>query len=293
MTDSDIRIAPGGVVVGVDGSPNASLAAAWAANEALLREESLTLVHALSVPNANAVKPSADVVHARDRGRDLLDGTVEAVHERFPDLPVDTLISDASPGAALHELSRHSALVVTGTRGHGGFPGMALGSVSRRLSAHTRCPLVVVPAEMTPEKPFADVVVGIEPHQAAAPITYAFDAAERYHAQLNAVRAWWPPKMHLPTADASRARLAESHSGQTQDLEALLEAFRSSYPKVDLGVMAWRGNAVPILTEAADGSRLLVVGAHRHRGPLAVGAGYVVDGVLAHSRTPVAVVPIR
>ena len=55
MTDSETRIAPGGVVAGVDGSPNASLAAAWAANEALLREESLTLVHALSMPDVNAV----------------------------------------------------------------------------------------------------------------------------------------------------------------------------------------------------------------------------------------------
>ena len=293
MTDSETRIAPGGVVAGVDGSPNASLAAAWAANEALLREESLTLVHALSMPNVSATEPSADAVRARDQGRDLLDRTGEAVHERFPDLPVDTLLSDTSPGAALHELSTRSALVVTGTRGHGGFPGMALGSVSRRLAAHARCPLVAVPAEMTPEKPFADVVVGIEPHQAEAPVTYAFEAAERYHAQLNAVRAWWPPRMHLPTADASRARLGASHSEETQDLEALLEPFRSSYPKVDLGIMAWRGNAVPILTEAADGSRLLVVGAHRHRGPLAVGAGYVVDGVIAHTRTPVAVVPIH
>lgn len=293
MTDRETRIVPGGVVVGVDGSPNASLAAAWAANEALLREVSLTLVNAVSLPDVNAVELSAYAVRAREQARDLLDRTVEAVREQFPDVPVNTVISDASPGAALYELSRRSALVVTGTRGRGGFPGMALGSVSRRLAAHARCPLVVIPAELTPEKPFADVVVGIEPDQAEAPIAYAFDAAERYHAQLNAVRAWWPPRLHLPTAAAARATLSESHSEETQALEALLKPFRAGYPKVDLGIMAWRGNAVPILTEAADGSRLLVVGAHRHRGPLAVGAGYVVDGVLAHSRTPVAVVPIH
>ena len=52
-----------------------------------------------------------------------------------------------------------------------------------------------------------------------------------------------------------------------------------------------RGNPVPLLIEAAHDTRLLVVGAHRHHGPLAVGAGYVVEGLLAHSPTPVAVVP--
>ncbi len=58
-------------------------------------------------------------------------------------------------------------------------------------------------------------------------------------------------------------------------------------------LVAADGNTVPALVNAANGARLLVVGAHRHRGPLAVGAGYVVDGVLARSSVPVAVIPIR
>ena len=53
-----------------------------------------------------------------------------------------------------------------------------------------------------------------------------------------------------------------------------------------------RGNAVPALIDAARGSRLLIVGAHRRRAPLAVGAAYVVQGLLSHAETPIAVVPI-
>jgi nucleotide-binding universal stress UspA family protein len=62
---------------------------------------------------------------------------------------------------------------------------------------------------------------------------------------------------------------------------------------VDVSTAAMRGNAVPMLIEAARGSRLLVIGAHRRRSPLSVGAGYVLQGLLSHSPTPVAVVPIE
>ena len=39
-------------------------------------------------------------------------------------------------------------------------------------------------------------------------------------------------------------------------------------------------------------SEVSELGAHRRRGPHSVGVGYVVQGVLSHTRTPVAVVPI-
>jgi nucleotide-binding universal stress UspA family protein len=84
-----------------------------------------------------------------------------------------------------------------------------------------------------------------------------------------------------------------AHDTEAAAVDKLLEPFRSSNPKVDVEVTAGRGNTVPILIEAARDTRLLVVGAHRHRAPLVVGAGYVVDGVLAHCPVPVAVVPIH
>lgn len=71
-----------------------------------------------------------------------------------------------------------------------------------------------------------------------------------------------------------------------------VKALHAEHRAVEVELAAPQGNTVPALVDAADGARLLVVGAHRRRGPLAVGAGYVVDGVLAHSATPVAVVPV-
>ena len=85
----------------------------------------------------------------------------------------------------------------------------------------------------------------------------------------------------------------EFHAAVLAEAEHTVHELQSEYPNVELRVVAAEGNAVPELVHAAQGARLLVVGAHRHRGPLSVGAGYVVDGVLAHSTSPVAVVPTQ
>ena len=81
-------------------------------------------------------------------------------------------------------------------------------------------------------------------------------------------------------------------AGEEADVATLVKAIRDEYPQVETTIRAIQGNPVPSLTNAALRSRLLVVGAHRHHGPLSVGIGYVVQGLLSHSPTPVAVVPI-
>jgi len=65
------------------------------------------------------------------------------------------------------------------------------------------------------------------------------------------------------------------------------------FPDVKLRTEVAEGNSVAAPIDAAAGTRLLVVGAHRRRGPLSVGAGYAVDGLLAHSPAPLAIVPVE
>jgi len=291
MTDNTQASATSKLLVGVDASDNAMRAVEWAAAEAAARNAPLTLVHAISVQGVASFDAGRFVGPAREEGHSLLRRIIERVRTRNPDLDLRAEVTDMSPAHALTELSREAALIVTGTRGHGGFAGMLVGSVSRKLAAHAHCPLAVVRGDL-PTETLDEVVLGVEPGQAAAPIRYAFDAAARYGALLHAVRVWHPHAIYSSVAGGYCEDLDQTRADEIGAMEDLLAPLAAEHPDVKVEASAGRGNTVPVLIEAARGTRLLVVGAHRHRGPLAVGAGYVVDGLLAHATTPIAVVPI-
>lgn len=281
----------GEVVAGVDGSENAMCAAEWAAAEAVARGTTLALVHATAVPG-QGLDDDEIAARAGEQGRALLLRARDRVRGRFPDLAVRTEISAFTPARMLAESSNTASLVVTGARGRGGFGGMQVGSVSRKLSVHSHCPLVVV-RDWLPNELLDEVVLGVEPDQEPAPIRYAFEAAARYSATLHAVRVWHPQTLYTSVPGGYCEDLTQIRRQQIAAVETKLDRYAAEHPEVKVEISAGRGNTVPVLLEAARDTRLLVIGADRYRGPLSVGAGYVVDGLLAHAATPVAVVPIR
>jgi nucleotide-binding universal stress UspA family protein len=291
MTESNEET-PRRVVVGVDGSENSARAAAWAAREAVSRHVPLTVAYALHLPDGAAavLEPVEHAKRQREEGGKLLDRVARDLRAEFPDLEINTELSELSAARTLNTLSLESGLVVTGTRGHGGFTGMLLGSVSRRLAVHAHSPLVVVRGDQ-PEDVLDEIVLGVEPGQPTEAIRYAFDAAQRHGAVLHAVRAWWPRSTYTGPMGTNFSDFAQIRTQEREAVEHLIDPFRPAFPDVKVEITATRGNPVPVLIEAARDTRLLVVGTHRHYGPLSVGAGYVVDGLLAHSPTPVAVVP--
>ncbi len=60
-------------------------------------------------------------------------------------VPMTWQTVEGHPAWVLVDTSESADLLVVGSRGHGGFVGMLLGSVSQHVLAHARCPVVVIP----------------------------------------------------------------------------------------------------------------------------------------------------
>ena len=108
-----------GVTVGSDGSPHASAAMLWAADEAEQLGVPLTVLCAApSDAGSYAWLPSpVDFDDLRGEVRAALDVCVQWLRGHFPGLEITGELADGSPIDALVERSARNQLVVTGTRG--------------------------------------------------------------------------------------------------------------------------------------------------------------------------------
>lgn len=143
MPDAD-----GPVVVGVDGSPTSTLAVAFAAEEAALRDTELVAVHASTGPVSTGPGDMLPLVYdtnlvEADEERLLAEATA-GLTERHPDLRITRQVVRGRTRPVLIERSRGAQLMVVGSRGRGGFEGLLLGSVSQALLHHSECPVAVV-----------------------------------------------------------------------------------------------------------------------------------------------------
>ncbi len=59
-------------------------------------------------------------------------------------IPVTTLVAEGNPARALLDAAEDAELLVVGSRGHGGFTGVLVGSISQQCVHHSKCPVVVV-----------------------------------------------------------------------------------------------------------------------------------------------------
>jgi nucleotide-binding universal stress UspA family protein len=71
--------------------------------------------------------------------------TRQVVAERVGDVPVEIEVRAGDPAETLVALSRDLDVLVCGSRGYGPLRAALLGSVTRRVTAEARCPVVVLP----------------------------------------------------------------------------------------------------------------------------------------------------
>ncbi|MCU4184466.1 universal stress protein [Acidiferrimicrobium sp. IK] len=134
------------IVVGVDGSGTSRAALRWAARQAELTGAELHAVMAWSVPVMAYGSPVVVPVDLdlADSTQKALDQIIGEVLGDQPAIKISAVAVEGRPAERLlHEAEGAEALVV-GSRGHGAFTGMLLGSVSEHCATHASCPVVVV-----------------------------------------------------------------------------------------------------------------------------------------------------
>jgi nucleotide-binding universal stress UspA family protein len=88
--------------------------------------------------------PTHGVTHPGESAIEQLMETIRDVLGEDPPVLVQPQVKEGSAAKVLIDLSEEADLLVVGARGHGGFAGMLLGSVSQHVAAHARCTVVVV-----------------------------------------------------------------------------------------------------------------------------------------------------
>lgn len=284
------------IVVGVDGSPDSGHALAWAAAEAYQRGVRLYVVHGLWLPMAaapfagTAVVPPPDELRAY--GTQVLDKARQRVKDEWPALDVDTLLVQRSPIEALLDVGRDAALTVVGSRGLSDIGALLLGSVSGRVAARSKRPVVVVPRP--PEPGDGTIVVGVDgsAHGDAA-LRFALTEARLRSAEVLAVTAVQVRAVPVPVFDAgsvAEATAQEHRHAQGLAAEALARARAATGSRADVTVRVVSGSPADVLVDAGRRAGLVVVGS-RGRGEVrSLLLGSTSHGVLHRAGRPVAVV---
>ncbi|MEU3194522.1 universal stress protein [Streptomyces sp. NPDC006992] len=284
----------GRVVVGVDGSPHSLRALDRAADEAERRGAELEVLCG-GVPARRGAYPEteADRERMRQATREVADSAAERARERVPGLTVVASGVSEPAADALVGRSRTAELTVVGTRGHGGFRGLLLGSVSLRLAAHAAGPLMVVRGAL-PEPGTApgDVVVGVKSESATQPVEYGFQAAQRSGSAVRVAHCWIYPMLPGVALRLSPQEPSTETKRAEQFVEDTLRPFRKRYPQVPLSAEQHQGQPAEHLIKLSEGADTVVLGVRRQARRLSLQVGPVVHAVLHHAKCSVVLIPV-
>ena len=262
----------GPVVVGVDGSESALRATAWAARRAALCGRGVRIVHAFELP----VRPADDVVDPSVRELLHTQGTSWLAAARTvaakAGVPVEVVSADATAADLLIAESGSASLVVLGSRGHGGFTGLLIGSTAIQLGNHGHCPLVVVRGPGVAGGP---VVVGVDGTTTSdSAVAFAFAEADVRRAPLVAVHTTEEGLSEEPCRT-----LAERVTGWQQ-----------KYPDVHVTRVVVHDTPPSALLAQSTAAQMMVVGTRGRGGLRGLVLGSTSQHLLHHAPCPVAVV---
>ena len=126
------------LVVGFDGSEGSRRALAWAADEARRRSARLVVVRAWTPGEFGTNEEMATLAQKR------LEQDVASALGPSPEGDVVAVAKQGHAAKVLLEQAEGADMLVVGSRGHGGFAGLLLGSVGVHVATHDSAAVVVV-----------------------------------------------------------------------------------------------------------------------------------------------------
>ncbi|MFA1541781.1 universal stress protein [Actinomadura monticuli] len=138
----------GEIVLGVDGSPAGAGAIGFAFEEASVRGARLRALLAWTHPVSTGPGDMLPLVYDREilagDARRLLAESLAGWRSKYPEVEVVAEAVRGRPGSVLTEASARADLLVVGSRGHGGFAGLLLGSVGQAMLHRAHSPVAIV-----------------------------------------------------------------------------------------------------------------------------------------------------
>ena len=133
------------IVVGVDGSPSAMAALRWAILHAELTGCAVEAVTAWRLPSRYGFAAVTDrATDFEGDARKVLADALNEVSSVEPDVIIRSSVVEGHSAEVLVRAARGADMLVVGSRGHGGFAGALLGSVSQYCVHHAPCPVLVI-----------------------------------------------------------------------------------------------------------------------------------------------------
>lgn len=132
------------IVVGIDGSPSSVSALQWAVRQAELTHGSLEIVATWDWPASFGWSSIPEGYDPASDLKKMIDPLIAGLRASHPQVTMESKIVEGHPAPVLIEESKGADLLVVGSRGHGEFVGMLVGSTSEHCVANASCPVVVI-----------------------------------------------------------------------------------------------------------------------------------------------------
>lgn len=137
------------IVVGVDGSESSLQALRWARHLARPTGASIQIITAWPTPIGWSDEGWADDYSPKAAAEETVQKAVDDILQNETG-NITLQVAPGSPAQLLIEAGKGAAMIIVGSRGHGGFAGLLMGSVSSTVAEHATCPVLVVHCNAAP-----------------------------------------------------------------------------------------------------------------------------------------------